>query len=91
MTRHYVEISHDLDEGYKMGVYLCLGQHIYNVLAKDALGFSQFKSFKEVHEYISNNNNKIFLFMGAGQHKIKRKAEQMACEKAINAIKLYTL
>jgi dsRNA-specific ribonuclease len=91
VTPHYVEISHDLDEGYKMGVYLCLGQHIYNVLAKDALGFSQFKSFKEVHEYISNNNNKIFLFMGAGQHKIKRKAEQMACEKAINAIKLYTL
>jgi hypothetical protein len=25
--------------------------------------------------------------MGDGQHKIKRKAEQMACEKAINAIK----
>jgi dsRNA-specific ribonuclease len=91
VTPHYVEISHDLDEGYKMGVYLCLGQYIYNVLAKDALGFSQFNSFKEVHEYISKNNNKIFLFMGAGQHKIKRKAEQMACEKAIIAIKLYTL
>jgi hypothetical protein len=28
--------------------------------------------------------------MGDGQHKIKRKAEQMACEKAINAIKLHS-
>jgi hypothetical protein len=28
--------------------------------------------------------------MGNGQHKIKRKAEQMACEKAIAAIKQYT-
>ena len=85
VTPHYVEISHDLDEGYRMGVYLCLGQQIYNVLTKDALSFSQFKSFKEVHEHVSNHDNKIFLFMGAGQHKIKRKAEQLACEKAIKS------
>jgi hypothetical protein len=50
----------------------------------------QFKSFKDIHEHVLQNDNKIFLFMGDGQHKIKRKAEQMACEKAINAIKLYS-
>ena len=87
MTPHYVEIVHDPDEGYKMGVYLCLGQHIYNVTPKDALHISQFKSFATIHEYVLQNG-RIFLFMGSGQHKIKRKAEQMACEIAINAIKL---
>ena len=87
VTPHYVEIVHDPDDGYKMGVYLCLGQHIYNVLAKDALNIAQFKSLKTIHDYILAND-KIFLFMGTGQHKIKRKAEQMACEKAITALKL---
>ena len=88
VTPHYVEICHDLDEGYKMGVYLCLGQQIYNATQQNAVHIGQFKSFKEVHDHILQNGGKIFLFMGSGQHKIKRKAEQMACEKAINEIKL---
>jgi hypothetical protein len=90
VTPHYVEIEHDADEGYKMGVYLCLGQQIYNASQQNAVHINLFTSFKQVHEHISQNGGKIFLFMGDGQHKIKRKAEQMACEKAINAIKLYT-
>jgi len=89
VTPHYVEIEHDADEGYKMGVYLCLGQHIYNLHHSEAQHISQFSSFAAVHEYVAQCG-KIFLFMGDGQHKIKRKAEQMACEKAINAIKLNT-
>ena len=90
VTPHYVEICHDPDDGYKMGVYLCLGQQIYNATQQNAVHISQFKSFKQVHEHVLQNEGKIFLFMGDGQHKIKRKAEQMACEKAINAIKLYS-
>jgi dsRNA-specific ribonuclease len=90
VTPHYVEIEHDVEEGYKMGVYLCLGQQIYNVSHTNALHIADFKSFKDIHEHVLQNNGKIFLFMGDGQHKIKRKAEQMACEKAINAIKLYS-
>jgi dsRNA-specific ribonuclease len=86
VTPHYVEIIHDPEEGYKMGVYLCLGQQIYNLTHHNAIHISNFKSFNAIHEYVLENN-KIFLFMGDGQHKIKRKAEQMACEKAINAIK----
>jgi dsRNA-specific ribonuclease len=85
VTPHYVEIYHDIDEGYKMGVYLCLGQHIYNLKHSDAINISNFSSFSEIHNYIFTNT-KIFLFLGDGQHKIKRKAEQMACDKAINLI-----
>ena len=31
-------------------------------------------------------NEKLFLFMGEGQHKIKRKAEQIACNEALTYI-----
>ena len=86
VTPHYVEIVHDPEEGYKMGVYLCLGQQIYNLTHQDAIHISNFNSLRDIHEHFVNQG-KIFLFMGDGQHKIKRKAEQMACEKAINAIK----
>jgi dsRNA-specific ribonuclease len=85
VTPHYVEICHDVDEGYKMGVYLCLGQQIYNLEHSDAINITDFASFKEIRDYVSTNG-KIFVFMGDGQHKIKRKAEQMACNKAINLI-----
>jgi hypothetical protein len=40
------------------------------------------KTFKGVHDYMAVHG-KIFLFMGEGSHKIKRKAEQMACESAL--------
>ena len=35
-------------------------------------------------DYILKNDGKIFLFLGEGQHKIKRKAEQIACAEALS-------
>ena len=85
VTPHYLEIEHDADLGYKMGVYLCLGQPIHSVTHDDSVHISYFKTFKSIHDYVAENN-KIFLFMGEGQHKIKRKAEQIACNEAIKII-----
>ena len=85
VTPHYLEIEHDADLGYKMGVYLCLGQPIHSVTHNDSVHISYFKTFKTIHDYVAENN-KIFLFMGEGQHKIKRKAEQIACNEAIKII-----
>ena len=85
VTPQYLEIEHDTEFGYKMGVYLCLGQQIYNLKPQDALNITKFKTFKMIHEYV-NENGKIFLFMGQGQHKIKRKAEQIACNEALLSI-----
>ena len=82
VTPHYLEMEHDLELGYKMGVYLCLGQSIHNVNWVDALNINDFKSFKDIQEFVSIHN-KILLFMGEGQHKIKRKAEQSACFEAL--------
>lgn len=85
VTPHYLEIERDDDLGFKMGVYLCLGQQIYNVKHTNAVNMSEFKNFKAIQDYF-NSNGKVLIFMGSGQHKIKRKAEQQACNEAINCI-----
>ena len=85
VTPHYLEIEHDLELGYKMGVYLCLGQHIYNLTHSDALDIRSFKNYKSIHDFVETNK-KVLIYMGEGQHKIKRKAEQIACNEAINSI-----
>lgn len=85
VTPHYLEIEHDAELGYKMGVYLCLGQPIYHLTHADAVDISFFKNYKTIHDFIEENS-KALIFMGEGQHKIKRKAEQTACNEAIKAI-----
>ena len=80
-----MEIEHDVDLGYKMGVYLCLGQHIFNVSHNDSVHISVFKTFQAIQQYVVENG-KALIFMGEGQHKIKRKAEQIACNEAIKFI-----
>ena len=89
VTPHYMEINnHTSETGYHMGVFLCLGQQIHSVSITDYLSCSKFKSFQEIHEYMSIHN-KIFLFLGEGKHKIKKKAEQIACEEAMNQLEGY--
>jgi dsRNA-specific ribonuclease len=86
VTPHYLEMEHDAEQGYKMGVYLCLGQPIFHLTHADSVDISFFKTFQAIQDYVAEHG-KIFLFMGEGQHKIKRKAEQIACNEAINFIK----
>jgi dsRNA-specific ribonuclease len=90
VTPHYLEIEHDNDIGYKMGVYLCLGQPIYNLKHSDSVHISTFNTYKTIQDHVSRFG-KIFLFMGEGQHKIKRKAEQIACNEALVYINKYTI
>ena len=85
VTPHYLEIGHDIELGYKMGVYLCLGQQIHMVTHRDAVDIVFFKKFKVIQDYFLENG-KVLIFMGEGQHKIKRKAEQIACNEALTFI-----
>ena len=82
VTPHYLEIEHDIELGYKMGVYLCLGQQIHTLSHNDSVDISFFKNFKSIQDFV-NETKKVFIFMGEGQHKIKRKAEQIACNEAL--------
>jgi dsRNA-specific ribonuclease len=85
VTPHYVIINQDEDFGYKMGVYLCLGQDIWNLTHTDSLPITKFKNFKAIQDFLTEKG-KVFLFLGEGQHKIKRKAEQVACNEALTYI-----
>ena len=85
-TPVYREISlYHETEGYHMGVYLCLGQKPHYLNHKDSLPFSNFGSFDSIQDYIKIHS-KIYVFLGESKHKIKKKAEQSACEKTIAEI-----
>lgn len=87
VTPQYLEIEYDNEFGYKMGVYLCLGQSIHNLKHSDSVDISFFKNFNNIHDFLIDNG-KAFIFMGEGQHKIKRKAEQHACNESLKFINI---
>lgn len=85
VTPHYLEIDYTSEFGYHMGVYLCLGQPIYHLTHHDSIPLTNFTNYKFIHSYLETHG-KLLIFMGEGQHKIKRKAEQMACNEAIGRL-----
>ena len=84
-TPHYIEINHNDETGYEMGVYLCLGQKIHEVRKEEAIKFTTFGSFEMINNKYEEDG-KIFVFLGKGTHKIKRKAEQIACEETLKLL-----
>ena len=85
VTPDYLELSHDMENGYVMGVYICLGQEIHEVKSRDAITFSTIGSFNAIHDIVAKER-KSFIFLAKATHKIKKKAEQIACELAISLI-----
>lgn len=84
-TPEYIEISHDPESGYEMGVYLCVGQSIHHVSRSDAKSFDFYGSFINIQQAIQDQE-KIFIFLGSGSHKIKKKAEQLACQSVLQLL-----
>lgn len=84
-TPLYVLKEQSQEFGYKMGVYLKLGtsEELFQININD------FNSFDSIRECL-NTYNGLYMFMGEGIHKIKKKAEQMACNEAINVINRWT-
>ena len=89
VTPDYLEFAeHNPEQGYHMGVYLCLGQPIHSVSTNNALDISHFKTFTDIHQYMSENR-RVFVVLGKGVHKIKKKAEQFACEEALRILQSF--
>ena len=82
-TPIYKEISEENDEGYHMGVYLCLGQKHHDLNHVDANLYEDFGSLENIKAYY-DMHGKIFIFFGESKHKIKKKAEQSACKMALD-------
>lgn len=88
VTPHYLEMPCDAEFEfgyYKMGVYLCLGQDIHYLKHSDSISINTFSNYAAIHEYAEHHGS-LLLYMGEGLHKIKRKAEQIACNMAITAL-----
>jgi dsRNA-specific ribonuclease len=87
VTPLYLEIGpSSLETGFCMGVYLCLGQEMFHLTHTDAISVGVFTTLKDIHTYLQCHHGKILLFLGNGQHKIKRKAEQFACCAALKEL-----
>ena len=90
VTPTYLEIGKSNPEtGFCMGVYLCLGLGQAFCVPNDAIPVKFFASVKDIHTYIQHHGT-IFLFLGNGAHKTKRKAEQFACKAALQELEHLT-
>lgn len=85
-TPEYVELEIN-EDGYTMGIYICLGEKIYNMDVSKADNYDELGSFAKIHELLEKKS-KALIFLSKSTHKIKKKAEQNACELAIGLINL---
>lgn len=80
-TPIYSIISQDEDLRYTMGVYLCIN----NIFTTNkSINYSNNCKFDNIKKMTSP-----IIFFGCGIHKIKKKAEQLACLEALKKIELY--
>lgn len=86
VTPHYIELPHNEEDGYFMGVFLCIGQQIHEASPENAIKFSNIGTFSAIHEHVGTDG-KILVHLADGFHRIKRKAEQIACEKVVQLLK----
>jgi hypothetical protein len=65
-----------------MGIYLCLNDTtIHNADLSQAVNYSDINSLSDIHD-----NEIDLVYFCCSSHKIKKKAEQLACQLAINMI-----
>ena len=85
-TPTYMEVSEQTEEeGYHMGVYLCLNCESHEVIHSDSISYEKLGSFENIHKYLEEHD-RVFVFFADSKHKIKKKAEQEACRIAIDKI-----
>lgn len=91
-TPLYIENGWDMEEGYHMGVFLAVGYEAHEVKwdSVDTTGSNPI-SFKQLRQKLDDDSKeghigRIFIHLADSKHKIKKKAEQMACKIAIERI-----
>ena len=98
VTPVYKEVSEwDEEEGYHMGVYLCLDvkSHEFNpnsdvVKQISEVGMGEFTPLENMKILWHHRDEKYepgwVVFLGSSKHKIKKKAEQAACKTSIEKL-----
>ena len=94
VTPLYLELGYDSTTGFHICVFLNVNYHIQD---DDIVGselkcpyntLNEFTSYDDIHEKLLEQN-RILLFLGNGNHKIKRKAQQIACKTAIESLSAF--
>ena len=88
-TPDYVELGRDLETGYTMGLFLCVGQEIYEARVQNALEFTGPEvggTFEGVRAASEARGGKCLVHFTTCCHRIKKKAEQQACELALKML-----
>jgi len=86
VTPVYLEItSQDEETGYHMGVFLLISIPLHIAKKSTADPYIKYKTFDNIHKHLETNDG-VFILLGESKHKIKKKAEQMACKLAIETI-----
>ena len=86
ITPIYLEITpQDEDTGYHMGVFLLIDIPLHIAKKSYPDPYSKYKTFENIHKHLETNDG-VFILLGESKHKIKKKAEQMACKLAIDTI-----
>ncbi len=83
-TPEYFIMKYDHELRYTMGVYLCGTTQAQQSDIHKAVSIDTLKTF----ENIKKGKDQL-VFLGSGCHKIKKKAEQLACLDAITKIEYY--
>jgi ribonuclease-3 len=73
------------DEGDTMAVYLCVGQPPYYLRHEDSVPLHSFANLQAIHDYVAVHG-KVYVCLGQGTHKIKKKAEQRAAWEALQSL-----
>ena len=86
VTPIYLEITpQDEETGYHMGVCLLIGIPLHIAKTRTPDQYSKYKTFESIHKHLETNDG-VFILLGESKHKIKKKAEQIACEDAIRQL-----
>ena len=84
-TPLYIEKQYNIETGYIMGVYLCLGYQSHDIIPENYEVIKNKINLQDINmEY--SKKGKLIMQLGEASHKIKKKAEQLACMKALEQI-----
>lgn len=84
-TPYYIEIDNDPDTGYNMGVYIGINMNPGELSHNNSIEFDKFGNFANISKYLHTHDS-VLVFLASAKHKIKKKAEQRACENALQII-----
>ena len=83
ITPDYIETQPKTDINYYMGVFLCFNSNVHVLSIENALPINNFQSLDSIESFLLDNTAPVLIKLGEASHKIKKKAEQLACKQVL--------